>query len=264
MSVDPEIEPPTRPGEPAESERPGEQVANVLARLAGDDEDVGPRERARLLRRLASALASSARTAGAAAVLGGRWLADTLVEVAPRIPVRDLDTLRSHHGGLAGEELADALVRAASWATAAVGMAGGGFSALHYAAPPSLVTAPFRIVAETVTVAAIEVKLIAELHEVYGLAVPGGGTERGVAYVQAWAARRGVDPTQPGSLVTVLGAAAKHRLRRRIAGRLGRSLSTMGPLLTGAAAGGWVNHTETRRIAEQVRDDLRRRIPRVE
>jgi uncharacterized protein (DUF697 family) len=142
-----------------------------------------------------------------------------------------------------------------------MGAAGGGISAVQYAVPPSLLAAPFRVAGETVAVAAIEVKLIAELHEIYGFSVPGTGTQRGIAYVQAWAGRRGVDPTDPGSFVTVLGAAAKHRLRRRIAVRLGRNLSSMGPFLTGAVAGAWVNHAETRRVAEQVRADLRRRMP---
>jgi len=262
MNPSSEIGRPARSDDEEASVLPDQQVADVLARLADEDEDIGPRERSRLLGRLVSVLAGSARAAGAAAVFGGRWLADTLLEVVPRIPVRDLERLRSHHGELSGEALADALVRAASRSTAAVGAAGGGLSAVQYAMPPTLVAAPFRIVAETLAVAAIEVKLIAELHEVYGLSVPGSGTERGIAYVQAWAARRGVDPSEPGSLVAVLGAAAKHRLRRRIAGRLGRNLSSMGPLLTGAVAGGWVNHAETRRVAEQVRDDLRRRVPR--
>jgi hypothetical protein len=273
MSPDPEIKRPiitpdeqAEPGQAAQRSQPGqpgEQVANALARLGAGDEDIGRPERARLFSRLVAGLVGSARAAGAAAVLSGRWLADTLVEVAPRIPVRDLETLQRHHGGLTGEALADALVRAASRAAAAMGAAGGGLSALQYAAPPSLLTAPFRIMAETLVVAAIEVKLIAELHEVYGVPVPGTGTERGIAYVQAWAARRGVDPTQPSSLVTVLSATAKHRLRRRIAGRVGRNLSSIGPFFTGAVAGGWVNHAETRRIAEQVRDDLRRRMPTI-
>jgi len=242
--------------------RPDEQVADVLARLADQDEDIGARERTRLLGRLVSALATSARTAGSAAVLGGRWLAELLIEVAPRIPVRDLDTLRSHHGGLTGETLADSVIRAAARSSAAVGAAGGSLSAIQYTAPPTLLAAPIRIAAETLAVTAIEVKLVAELHEVYGLSVPGTGTQRGIAYVQAWASRRGVDPTVPGGFGAVLGAAAKHRLRRRIAGRLGRNLSTMGPLFTGAVAGGWVNHAATRRIAEQVRGDLRSRMPR--
>jgi uncharacterized protein (DUF697 family) len=130
---------------------------------------------------------------------------------------------------------------------------------VQYAAPPSLLTAPVKVAAETLVIAAIEIKLVAELHEVYGQPVHGSGTERAVAYVQAWASRRGVDPLIPGSVTAVLGQAAKHRLRRRIAGRLGRGLTTMGPFLSGAVAGGWVNHAETRRLAGKVREDLNAR-----
>ena len=47
-------------------------------------------------------LAGSARRAGRKAVVSGRWLGDTVVELAPRIPVRDLPTLSEHHDGLTG------------------------------------------------------------------------------------------------------------------------------------------------------------------
>jgi hypothetical protein len=43
-------------------------------------------------------LAGSARRAGRRAVLSGRWLADTVVDLAPRVPVRDVEALSRHHG----------------------------------------------------------------------------------------------------------------------------------------------------------------------
>ena len=52
---------------------------------------------------------------------------------------------------------------------------------------------------------------------------------------------------------------AKRALRSRLIRRAGRNLSTLGPLMSGAVAGSIVNHRETRRLGEQVRDDLRRR-----
>lgn len=55
-----------------------------------------------------------------------------------------------------------------------------------------------------------------------------------------------------------LGSAAKRSLRKRLVRRAGRNLSTLGPLMSGAVAGSIVNHRETRRLGEQVRDDLRR------
>ena len=42
----------------------------------------------------------------------------------------------------------------------------------------------------------------------------------------------------------------------------GRNLTTLGPLMSKRVAGTTVNHRETRRLGEQVRDDLRR--PRAE
>src|SRR5690606_23536679 len=40
-----------------------------------------------------TALAASARRAGRGAVASGRWLAETVLDVAPRLPVRDAETL---------------------------------------------------------------------------------------------------------------------------------------------------------------------------
>ena len=59
------------------------------------------------------------------AVASGRWIGDSLIEAAPHLPVRDLETLRLHHPGLEGEALADLLVpqrrarHARPWAPAA-------------------------------------------------------------------------------------------------------------------------------------------------
>lgn len=246
-------------GEPAPN-RGSPRVGDLLARVVADAERVAGAEGRALLGRLAAALAASARTAGAGAVLGGRWLVDVLLDVAPRIPVRDLDTLVAQHGGRTGEDLADALVRSASRATAGIGAATGGLAAASWAAPPTLLSAPVVLAAETLAIAAVEVKLVAELHEVYGAPVAGTGNQRAAAYLQAWAERRGVDPWRPGSVKAVLGGAARHRIRRQLTARVGRSLTSFGPLLTGAVAGGIVNRAGTRKLADAVRADLRRRV----
>jgi hypothetical protein len=41
----------------------------------------------------------------------------------------------------------------------------------------------------------------------------------------------------------------------------GRHLTTLGPFLTGAVAGGTLNHTATKRLADNIRADLRRHRP---
>jgi hypothetical protein len=80
-----------------------------------------------------------------------------------------------------------------------------------------------------------------------------------MAYLMAWGDRRGVDPRNPKVLTASLGGAARAQLRRRVVRRAGRNLSTMGPMLTGAALGASVNLRETRKVGDAVRLDLRSR-----
>lgn len=232
-------------------------VGALVARLTERGELTG-RERGLEVARLTQALAGAARAAGRVSFLGGGLLTDLLVDTAPRLRVRDLRALRSQHPGLGNDDLAQTLISGAAKATAAVGAAGGALSAVQFTAPPTLLTAPVQLAAETLLVAAIEVKLIAELHEVYGAAVQGPPRARMQAYLVAWTERRGIDPFSPGVLRLSLGQAAKRSLRARLVRRAGRNLSTLGPLMSGAVAGSVVNHRETRRLGEQVRDDLRR------
>jgi hypothetical protein len=234
-----------------------QQVAELVARLSAEEMDAATRRR--LLAKLSRAVATSARTAGGIAVLGGRWLVDLFVDVAPRIPVRSAEALHEHYDGLTGEALADQLVITAGRATALVGAAGGALAAVEWAAPPALLSMPIQVATETLVVAAIETKLVAELHEAYGVGVAGNGTQRGLAYVQSWAERRGVDPLNPLTFSHGLSGVAKRSLRNRLLARSGRMLTTYGPFLTGAVVGATVNRGETRKLGDKVRADLRRR-----
>ena len=245
-----------RASRPARGGARAQELPAILAELT--DERLGPAERGRAVRALAGAVGSSARGAGAGAVLRGRWLADVLLDVAPRIPVRDRAALQRHHPGLGDDELAAALVTAATRATGAVGAAGGAVAAVQWTAPPTLVSVPVQIAAETLAVAAVEIKLIAELHEVYRVPPVGRGGQRALAYVLAWARRRGVDPLDPSALRMVLGVTARREVGRRVARRAGLNLATLGPLMAGAVAGSVVNHRETTHLAERVLADLRR------
>ncbi|GLI02748.1 hypothetical protein [Phytohabitans aurantiacus] len=236
------------------------ELSATVAALA--DEEVPGGERKQLLRRLAGQV----RRDG----LGGlfrpkaiaRRLVDVVTEIAPHIPVRDLATLRRHYPGLEGEALADRLVRNASRATGGVGAAGGGIAAVEWAATPTLLSAPVLLAAETVAVVAIEVKLIAELHEVYGEPVPGARMERAISLLQAWAGQRGVNPMVPGvGVAAVLSTAARKELRDMLLRRFGRHLTTLGPLLTGAAVASYLNRRATQGLGKRVRDDLRRALP---
>src|SRR5512135_938196 len=88
-----------------------DSVPGLLARLS---DDLPPTERRHLLGRLAARLPARVRRGGSSSVAVGRRLTDIVVEMAPHLPVRDLATLRAHHGGRSGTELAQALIRAAS------------------------------------------------------------------------------------------------------------------------------------------------------
>jgi len=211
------------------------------------------------LRRLGAAISDVARRGvhitGRSVTTGGRWLSTQVLTMAPRLPVRDLATLRSQYPDRAPDEIADALIEGASRASATVGVAVGAWAVL-----PFVPAAGVEIATETLSVVGIEIKLVAELHEVYGMRAPGGVLERMTAYVAAWAQRRGVG-LAPGGLVLAAGSPIAKQLQRRLAARAGRSAFSLGPLLTGAVAGGLINRRETRKLGRLVKDDLRHRSP---
>jgi hypothetical protein len=232
------------------------ELSSAVAALT--EEDIEPAARRRLLERVVRA---EIRERGFKALARPkeaiRWVVDAVTSVAPHIPIRDLDTLRRHHDGLDGEALAERLVRNAARATAGIGAAGGGIAAVEWVVTPTLLTAPVLLAAETVAVVAVELKLIGELQEAYGHPIPGAGTQRAVALLQAWAQRRGVNPLAPGLGVgAALGTAARKELRDRLVRRFGRNLGTLGPLLTGAAVAGYLNRRATLSLGAEVRRDL--------
>jgi hypothetical protein len=219
----------------------------VVARLA-DDEPLDRRTRAGLLGRLGVLFAAS-----------GRRMVDVVIEVAPHIPVRDRFTLRAHHHDLDGDALAESLIATASRVTGAIGAAGGLLSTIEMAAPPTLLSAPVQIAAETLAVVTVELKLVAELHEVYGRAPAGTPSVRAAAYLGSWSRRRGVDPFGGASLTSVVSGAARRELRQRLLRRAGRNVTTVVPFLAGAVAGAALNQRETRKLGDQIARDLRHR-----
>jgi hypothetical protein len=181
-------------------------------------------------------------------------LADRVIDLAPRVPVRDLATLRGQFPGLGPEELADRLVTGAARATATVG-AGIGAAAM-LPVPPAM---PTELAAEVTGVAAIELKLIAELHEVYGVRPPGTLTQRSTAYLNSWSDERGVEMTKPATLGTAMNSHMKRQLRQQIMKRLVRDLPNLMPFMVGAAVGAVMNRRDTRKLADRIRADLRKR-----
>lgn len=238
----------------AEVAAPGEEPAAPLTgRLI-------PRaRRAKGIRRLGGAMSDAARRGARAtsrnANAGGRWLSGRVLAMAPRLPVRDLAALRVQFPGKSPDELASALIDGASRASAAVGAAVGAWAVL-----PVVPAMGAEIATETLAVVGIEIKLAAELHEAYGMRAPGNLAERMSAYVGSWARRRGIS-VAPGGLVVAAGSPLARLLRRRLAARAGRSAFSLGPLLTGAAAGAVINRHETRKLGRLIADDLRQRSP---
>jgi hypothetical protein len=233
----------------------------ALARLA--ETDLPPEERRRALGEIAGAL----RLRGFKDFLRPKaamsWIADTVVDVAPHLPVRNLEKLREHFTGLTDMQIAERLVRNAARTSAGIGAVGGGVSAIQWIAPPTLLTAPVLLAAETVAVVAVEIKLIGELQELYGQPVQGTNSQRAISLLQAWAGRRGVSLLVPGrGAAAVLGTAARHELRDRLVRRFGRNLTAIGPMFTGAAVAAYLNRRATVKLAEEIRKDLAKGLPR--
>src|SRR4051794_26482715 len=185
------------------------------------------RTRAGLLGRLTVHMARSSRR-----------MVDAVIEVVPHLPVRDRQTLHAHHPGLDDDQLAATLVANATRVTTAIGAAGGMLSTVEMAAPPLLLSAPIQVAAETLAVVAVEIKLIAELHEVYNRSPVGTPTTRGAAYLGAWVRRRALDPfgTGGGRWSGVISGAARRELRQRLLRRAGRNVTTIMPFLARAGA----------------------------
>jgi hypothetical protein len=246
-----EVDPPS-----TEADREKELSSAVVA-LTGDD--VEPSDRRRLLGRL---VRLQIRDRGVKDLFKPKqavqWVADAVADVVPHIPIRDLETLRQHYEGLDGDDLADRLIRNASRVTTGIGAAAGGVAAVEWVATPTLLSAPVLLAAETVAVVAVEIKLIAELHEVYGRPVPGTGLQRAATLTEAWTHRKGVNPfTAAGGMAAALGSAARKRMRDRLLRRLGRNLTTLGPFLTGAAVAGYLNRRSTVALGEAIAKDLK-------
>src|SRR5260370_100359 len=115
-----EVTRPERPGEVSRAELPGE-VAELVGELS---ETASPSRRRRLSAAISRLTGRSRRAGWHGAQSGGRWLTSQVLAMAPRLPVRDQQTLRAQFPGLNPEELADALIRGSALAGGAV--AGGG------------------------------------------------------------------------------------------------------------------------------------------
>ena len=238
------------------------EIGATVAALTADD--LEPASRRQLLGRLVADVRGRGLSQLFKPRAAIRWMADVVGDIAPHVPIRDLDTLHRHFDGLDGDDLAERLIRNAARSTAGIGAAGGGVASIEWAAPPTLLSAPVLLTAETVAVVAIELKLIGELHVVYRQPVTGSGGERASALIQSWTGQRGVNPLLPGVGVgTVLGTATRRELQSTLLKRFGRNLTTMGPLLTGAAVASYLNRRATKNLGEHIQRDLKKSRPAI-
>ncbi len=245
----------------AEPDTEASDIALRAAEVAADvTETDRPQEQRRLIRAFNKAASSGARVVGRGtrvvrrrAGSGTGWLVGQVIAMAPRLRVRDQAALRAQFPGRSAEEIADALIEGAAHAAAAAG-AGAGMAAVL----PVLPAYPVEVAAETLLVVGIEIKLVAELHEAYGILAPGNFAERMSSYLAAWAHRRGVFMVE-GGLILAAGSPVARLLRRRLITRVGRSAVSLGPLLTGAAAGAMFNSRESKKLGRDIQRDLRGR-----
>ncbi|MFE9173215.1 hypothetical protein ACFYNZ_27760 [Streptomyces kebangsaanensis] len=232
-----------------------------LAPVSGRGDPVAPAtgpapvvRRAAVIRSRAGEVArSGVRRSGSHARAALSHLTDRIIDTAPRIPVRDLATLRRQFPGLGPEQLADRLVAGAAAASSTVGAGIGAVAMLPV--PPAMTT---ELAAEVTGVAAIELKLIAELHEVYGVRPPGNLKVRSTVFLSSWSQERGIDVRRLSTVDAALGGRMRRRLRQQVMKRTVRGLPKLTPFLVGAAVGAVVNRRDTRRLATCVRADLRR------
>ena len=232
------------------------RIAGKLQAAAGRTTSAVTSAAGRTTSAVTNATASARRGAGSAGrsvTSGLNWLTAQVVAMGPRLRIRDQATLRAQFPGQTDDEIAQRLIERAARAAAAVGGTTGAWAAF-----PALPAFPAEVAAETLAVVGIEVKLVAELHEVYGMGAQGSGPERARAYIGSWASRRGIYQVD-GGLLLIAGSPLAKQLTRRLAVRVRRSTFALAPLFTGAVAGAVLNRRETRRLGREIRDDLRQR-----
>jgi len=181
----------------------------------------------------------------------GAFLGELLSAAVPRLPIRDRDRLHAAYPGLDDAEIAEALIARSARLTAAVGAATGGMAAVQWFATPSLLALPLELGAETVLVAAVEVALLGELHELAGRPAPAS------AYLASWSEQRAVDGSGRPAMLTALTSAGLRTLSRRMGRRLARGIPVAAPFLLGAAVAGRGNRRATENLARRVLTDLR-------
>lgn len=198
--------------------------------------------------------------------VNGKGLVDLLLFVAPRLPVRTSEQLQDAYG-VSGGSLAAKVIKSAGRTSAGVGGVTGALATAGELAPPLWLTLPVEILAETLLVTAVEMRMIAELHEVFDLPLAGSTEERGLAIVEAWSTRRGVDMKRlrkDGRTALERDHGVAHQItrmvKRKLVARAARNLGTLAPMFIGAAIGAETNRRSTRDVGNAIVKDLKNRV----
>lgn len=176
-------------------------------------------------------------------------LAERLIGLAARATVRSRSDLLAAYPGRDRDEIARMLVERAVLSSGRVGVSGGVLGSSEYLAPWTLRGVPAQLMAETLAIALIEVRLTAELHALYGIEARGSLKDRAGFWVTAWAKGTAHDPNGPHDFTAAMRKMVSVQARRRLTSRARRNLVTMAPLLAGAALGRWINRKLTREFA---------------
>src|SRR5689334_3526890 len=108
------------------------ELEQTVAALTADD--LEPAGRRQLLGRLAGDIRRRGLGQLFKPKAAMRWMGDVVADVAPHVPIRDLETLRRHYPGKSDDELADYLIKVSARATAGVGATGGGVASIQWVA----------------------------------------------------------------------------------------------------------------------------------
>ncbi len=193
------------------------------------------------------------------AIIAANRLREVATGIAPRLPIRDRATLEQHLKMRDPERLANAVTKNAANATAVAGSVGGFFFLAPRTGPGLLLSIPLRVAAETLVVAVIELKMIAELYEIYDQPLEGNSTQKGTTALKLWASFRGLDISDTGGIVqTVAEIARRPTTRRAAASVTGKALGGRGLRLGAGVLGAVENRKSSFQLAEQVRTELRR------
>lgn len=180
---------------------------------------------------------------------------EALIALIPK--VRDRAALETEFQGRDREAIAGDLIRRAVRSSGRVGIGGGMLASAEFLAPQSWFGIPAQVAAEAVAVALVEIKLTAELHNLYGLVDGTSVKEHGALWVTAWAKGSAVTVHSSRDLITAVTKLGQTQVKRRLARRARQNLTSLFPMMTGAAIARWANRRQTKKFARAMHASIK-------